>query len=196
MWTLFLGGCWGNRTLWILAIVIFMITLVGTPGYIWAQDKPRTVTAITTFDPEDANAGFENAQPPPDAVLAALLTSAKKDQLDDELKGLGIEQKRALFEVVQVNLGRSVGNAYVVHGKPPMIGADCDWFWIVQADGHHARVLLFSNGLALSLRKHSTAGYRDIVVSWASAAFTGERLYGYNGSEYKLIREQTKEQKP
>ena len=77
-----------------------------------------------------------------------------------------------------------------------MIGADCEWFWIVRVRHGVAEVLLFSNGLALELRKHGTNGYRDIHVSWATAAYIGERSYSYDGSAYKLVREQAKEQKP
>jgi hypothetical protein len=194
MWMRFSSEFWESKVLRTLATLVALLALAGALELVRAQGKPRTISSPTLFEPEDHNTGFEDAQAPSDAVLDVLLEAVRNDGPDDELERMNREQKRARFEAVRVNLGKAADEGYVVLGKPPMIGADCDWFWIVRMENGRAKVLLFTNGLALYLRKHSTAGYRDIVVSWATAAFTGDRIYGFDGSTYKLIRERTKEQ--
>ena len=148
------------------------------------------------FSPDDGNRGLKNAGPPSDEVLDALLKKVEADDLDSEVKTLSPEQMRASFEVVRVPLGQTTEKDYVVHGKPPMIGADCEWFWIVRVRRGKAEVMLFANGLALELRGRVAHGYRDIDVSWASAASVSDRLYRYDGSAYKVVREHTERQKP
>ncbi len=148
------------------------------------------------FSPDDENRGLMNARPPSDEVLDALLKKVEADNLNSEIESLGREQKRASFEVVRVPLGWAAEENYVVHGKPPMIGADCEWFWIVRVRKGKAQVLLFANGLALKLRGRVEHGYRDIDVAWASAASVSDRLYRYDGLTYKVVRAHTERQKP
>jgi len=177
-------------------VLIAMLGIAYIAVSIAAQTTERSASRPTFFEPDDQNRGLENARPPSDAILDALLKRIEADELNDEIESLSREQKRALFEVVRVNLGPAAEEGYVVHGKPPMIGADCEWFWIVRVRKGKAAVILFSNGLALELRRQVVNGYRDIGVSWPTAAYIGDRLYRYDGSGYKLLHEQTKEQKP
>ena len=166
------------------------------PALAVAQSKMHSNFGPTFFEPGDNNRGLENARPPSDAVLDAVLEKVEADELSDEIEGFTREQKRALFETVRVTLGPKAEEDFVVHGKPPMIGADCEWFWIVRLRQGKAKVLLFSNGLALELRRQIANGYRDVDVSWATAAFVGDRVFRYDGTSYKLLREHTEEQKP
>jgi hypothetical protein len=179
-----------------LIALIVLLGIVGMPGLITAQKKAQSGSRPTLFEPEDHNHGLEGARHPSDNVLDALLKRVENDELSSEIEELSRERKRALFEVVRVNLGPTSEEDYVVHGKPPLIGADCEWFWIVRVREKKAEVMLFSNGLALQLQRQLVSGYRDIDVSWATAAYVGNRLYRYDGSTYKLLREHTEEQKP
>lgn len=179
-----------------LAIPTAFFCIAYLPGLITAQSGARTVSRPTFFEPDDRNRGLENAQPPSDIVLDALLKEAKANELDREIEGLTREQKRVLFETVRVNLGPTAEEDFVVHGKPPLIGADCEWFWIVRVRRGEAGVLLFANGLALELRKRVVNGYREINASWATAGYVGDRLYKFDGTIYRLVREHTEGQKP
>jgi hypothetical protein len=149
----------------------------------------------TVFAPDRNNLGFEGARSPSDEVLDALLKTNEVTADSYALEGRGREALRQMFEVVQVDLGDRNEMDYVVLGKGPMTGADCFWFWIVRDRQGQADVLLFSNGLSLALRKHTTNGYRDIEGGWATAGFIGETLFRYDGSVYKLGWEHTKENK-
>jgi hypothetical protein len=178
-----------------LSIAAALLCIVSMPGWIAAQKNARSDSDPTFFNPDYNNQGLENARPPSDIVLDVLLKRVEADEMSGEIEGFGREQKRALFEVVRVDLGPTSEEDYVVHGKPPMIGADCEWFWIVRVRQGKAEVILFSNGLSLALRKHATNGYRDIESDWGTAGFIGERLYSYSGSIYKLEWEHSKENK-
>jgi hypothetical protein len=178
-----------------LSIATALLCIVCTRGWVAAQKNARFDSDPTFFDPDYNNQGLESARPPSDIVLDVVLKRVEADKMSGEIEGFSREQKRALFEVVRVDLGPTSEEDYVVHGKPPMTGADCEWFWIVRVHQGKAEVLLFSNGLSLVLRRHATNGYRDIEGNWATAAFIGERLYRYDGSLYKLEWEHSRENK-
>jgi hypothetical protein len=177
----------------VVATVLLGAVLI--PTTFAAQEEAHLGDRPTVFNPELNNQGLKDAHPPSDIILDALLKKVEADKMSGEIEGFGREQKRSLFEVVRVDLGPTSEEDYVVHGKPPMIGVDCEWFWIVRVGHGKAEVLLFSNGLSLALRKHATNGYRDIESDWATAGFIGQRLYRYGGSVYKLEWEHTKENK-
>ncbi|MGA2673358.1 MAG: hypothetical protein ABSE99_09020 [Terracidiphilus sp.] len=161
-----------------------------------AEAQANTAKSVpSVFEPDDQNRGFEEAKHPSDVVLDALLKTPEAVKIHDELSHRDRESLRSLFEVVRVDLGESGEKGFVALGQGPMTGADCFWFWIVRASKGKAEVLLFSNGLSLSLRKQMTNHYRNIEVDWATAAFIGSRLYRYNGSVYQLDKELTKENK-
>ena len=186
----------GNDMRRALLVSIAILGLVCRPLRVVAQTVTHAVPSPRVFEPDFQNAGLEHAQPPSDVVLDALLKQIEADEMSGEIEDLDRQKKRALFETVRVHLGPAAEEDYVVHGKPPMIGADCEWFWVVRVSGGKAEILLFANGLALVLEKHVANGYCDIDVSWATAAYIGDRLYRYDVLAYKLFRERTKEQKP
>jgi hypothetical protein len=175
---------------------VFPVLLLAVGGVVWGAigegqriGKPHP----TVFAPDRNNLGFEGAGPPSDAVLDALLKTKEATADSNALEGRSRETLRQMFEVVKVDLGDRNEMDYVALGNGPMTGADCFWFWIVRVRQGQADVLLFSNGLSLVLRKHTTNGYRDIEGDWATASFIGETLYRYNGSVYRLEWEHTKE---
>jgi hypothetical protein len=154
------------------------------------SNNPKSPPSL--FQPEDENRGFEGAAPPSDVVLDALLRTPEAVDMRDELSHRDRESLRGLFEVVRVDLGKTGEQDFVALGKGQMTGADCFWFWIVGIRRHKAEVLLFSNGLSLSLQEEMANRYRNIEVEWATAAFVGTRFYRYDGSVYRLYREHTK----
>ncbi|MFC5865569.1 hypothetical protein ACFPT7_24905 [Acidicapsa dinghuensis] len=148
------------------------------------------------FAPDDENAGFDDAEPPPDAVLDTLLTRPEVAETADELQNKDRGSLRKLFQTVRVNLGKADEDDYVVLGTFPMSGGDCNWFWVVRTRQGKGETILFAPGLSLLLQKRLTNGYRDIKQSGGTAAFRSERLYRYNGIAYRLLRERTWAVKP
>jgi hypothetical protein len=133
--------------------------------------------------------------PPSDLVLNALLNTREAIDARKDLEGRSREKLRSLFKVVRVDLGPEHEKDYVALGSDPLSGADCFWFWIVRVRDGRAKVLLFSNGLTLTLRKSKTNGYSDIRGDWATAAYIGGELFKCDGSAYKTAWKQTKENK-
>jgi hypothetical protein len=183
--------------MWRMVTVYILVLLVigaSSSNRVGAQRKSAKLTP-SLFEPENKNRGFEDASPPSDLVLDALLNTQEAIDVHEEFSNRDRVGLRGLFEVARTNLGAMEGIDYVVLGKGPMTGADCFWFWIVSVRKGKADVLLFSNGLSLSLQKLKTDGYKNIKVDWATAGYVGSRYYRYDGSKYRLFKEHTKENK-
>lgn len=142
------------------------------------------------FYPDAENAVFQDAKPPSDAVLDAVLESPAALEMTGEIQNFSHEELRALFRVVEVHLADPEEIDAVVLGKPPMSGVDNDWFWIVRERGGRADVLLWAGGNGLSVLKRRTRGYKDISTTWSSAAgYSIETRYRYDGTVYKKVNE-------
>lgn len=137
----------------------------------------------------DDGRGFENAHPPSDEVLRAILeTPAARDAAND----LDNDQKanlKSFFQSAPARLAMAPEEGYVVIGHVPMGGGDNDWFWIVGVHGGRAKVLLFERGDAIRIRSNSRHGFHDVELDWYVGARWGRRIYSFDGSKYKLIRE-------
>jgi hypothetical protein len=158
--------------------------------------KKSLKSGPSAFYPDDENRGFDEADPPSDAVLDALLKTQEAKENSDLLQKLDRDGLRKLFLVVQVHLAKSDETDEVVLGYDPMSGADCYWFWIVRDKGGHAQVLLFTNEYGIDLLNTRTNGYREIRGVWSSAAgYTITRVYQYNGNRYKLAHRYEKTDK-
>ncbi len=150
------------------------------------------------FAPDDENLGFDDAAPPSDILLDALLKTeeAKGDgETREVLSSLDRESQRKLFQVVRVDLGKAGEEDYIALGNGPMTGADNNWFWIIRVHQSKAKVLLFTNGLTVEVLRRRTNGYFDIKESWAGNAGSASRLYRYTGSMYKVAKSQWKDAK-
>lgn len=158
--------------------------------------KQTKVDASRYFCPDCEDQGFANAQQPSDAVLDGLLATNEVKESNSDLQGLSREKLRSLFRVVPIRLGNGNEQDFLAQGQGKLTGADCYWFWIVRVRDGRARVLLFTNGLAVTILKHTTSGYSDIRGDWATAAFTGMGVYRYDGHAYRLALKQTRETKP
>jgi len=148
------------------------------------------------FAPDNENEGFDEADPPSDPVLDALLRTKEAKESSEELKSFDREKLRSLFRVVQVQLGPSTEKDYLAIGSGPLTGADCYWFWIVQVQSGKANAVLFTNGLGVDILRRSTDGHRDIRGEWATAAFTGEAIYRFNGTRYVQVSKKSEAVKP
>jgi hypothetical protein len=166
----------------LMAVAVVSLTLA------LAQSTRHSGKATPTMFAPEVEQGFENAQPPSDAVLDALLTSAEAKDSRDELEGLDREAKRKLFEVVRVDLTGRGEEDYVALGNYPMSGADHHWFWIVQVNEGKARVLLFTQGLTIQLLHKRTNGYRDIKEMWAA---TGVQIREATGTTDQPTKSRT-----
>jgi hypothetical protein len=179
-----------NGLLQLLCIICFAVALPAqTP-------KQTQVDASRYFCPDCEDQGFANAQQPSDAVLDGLLATKEVKDSDPDLQGLSREKLRSLFRVVPVRLGSGNEQDFLAQGQGKLTGADCYWFWIVRARDGRATVLLFTNGLSVTILRHTTNGYSDIRGNWATAAFTGMEVFRYDGHTYRLALKQVRETKP
>jgi len=160
-----------------------------------ATRKPLK-TEPSTFYPDDWNRGFDEADPPSDAVLDALLKTQEAKENSDRLHKLGREKLRSLFLVVRVHLKNADEADEVVLGKDPMSGADCFWFWIVRDSADRAQVLLFENAYGVYLLKGRTNGYRDIRSVAFAGGTTYTNIFHYDGQRYIPVHKYQKETTP
>jgi len=174
------------RTL-VLAIAMFMVSSTAM-GVTQRKSANLNSSEHTLFYPDDENRGFKDAHPPSDAVLDALLATPEVkdtvDEMSDHKRDISREAIRKLFETVPVELSDANEKSYVVVGKFPMSGGDCDWFWIVRTGSKSAKVILYAAGLSLELQRTKTHGYRDIRGTWGTAADHGYLMYRYHGPSY------------
>jgi len=172
------------------SLVCLAIALSAAEGQ---STRGHTPKEPSSFAPDGEDSGLDNAQPPSDAVLDALLNTSEANEAKDDLAILSRDQLRDLFKVVKVHLKDAVEADYVVLGSGPMSGADCFWFWIVRERHAKAKVILFENPLELDFSTRRTNGYRDIRSSWCSAAFCHDRLFRYSAGRYKLVHQHATE---
>jgi hypothetical protein len=111
-------------------------------GVVQGRSVKLNSSKPTLFYPDDENRGFDSADPPSDAVLDALLATPEAKEMSDRKMDVDRVALRKLFEAVPVDLGGTSKNSYVVLGRFPMSGGDCDWFWIVRTGSKSAKVIL------------------------------------------------------
>jgi hypothetical protein len=148
------------------------------------------------FYPDD-NHGFENAKPPSDTVLDALLASAEvKDRLD-EIEDQSRESLRHYFSAIPTDAGTAEDQIYVVTSTGlPLGSGDSDWFWMVRTRKQEATVILFTIGHTLRFQQHRTNGYRDLRETTGTPVQPEENLYRYDGAVYRLLRTRLRKEKP
>jgi hypothetical protein len=181
------------RRAWPVAVLLWLLSIVAIVCAD-AQRPPHSLNARPiVFVPDNENRGFENAKPPSDAVLDALLATSEAKEAHKELSGLNRENLRDLFEVVRVDLGPTGEEDYVVHGTSlPMKGAENDWFWIVLNRRSRAEVVLFANGYSLELLKTMSSSYKDVRTVWSAPAYTLTDIYHFDGVRYQHVRRFTR----
>jgi len=197
---LFLRACWASEMACLRIALAAMLLCLGAAASATAQQPAGSaIHRPTIFAPDDENRGFDDATPPLDLVLDALLNTAeaKHDgETGEALAKLDRESQRKLFQVVRVDLGNAKEEDYIALGGGPMTGADNNWFWIIGISEGKARVLLFTNGLSVNILRHKTNGYYDVKESWGGNSGWGSRFYQYTSSTYKLVRKSWHNAKP
>lgn len=181
-----------RRARLISAVTLEFVCLL---GFAAAQNKRPQQTRPTVFAPE-MDRGFENAKPPSDAVLDALMMSPEVAETGDDDKELDRESMRKSFQVVPVDLGDTNEEDYVVLGGGNYHGADSHWFWIVRVKQGKGGGLLFTPGLAVEILKRKTNGYYDIRMGWGGMSGTITRIFRYAGTTYKLASERSEVPQP
>jgi hypothetical protein len=182
-----------------LIVIATMLLCIGAPISVYAQHQGGVSAGHpTVFAPDDENRGFEDAAPPSDLVLNALLNSAeaKDTETRKALVKYDRESSRKLFQVVRVDISDTSEEDYIALGSGPMTGADNSWFWIVRTNQGKAQVLLFTNGLTVRILHRKTNGYRDMEEIWGGNAGVVTRLYRYNGSRYIQVSKRFEKAKP
>jgi hypothetical protein len=149
-----------------------------------SRAKPPTERTVYS---EYSDESFDDFLPLPENLLNVLLATAEAREMSRELQGLDRNELAKLFSAIEVHLDDRGKQDYLVLGKSPMSGADCDWFWIVRSGQTHPKVILFANTNSIELLKSRTNGYRNIRSVWESAAgYTITNVYHYNGARYRL----------
>jgi hypothetical protein len=172
-----------------LICVGYAVVLLAQPP-IQSEGRERT-----TFCADDES--FNHASLPTDDVLDALLRTSQAKVLSGELEKLDREERRKLFRSVPVHLTGSDQSDYLVLGKPPMSGADNDWFWIVRRGLSRTEVVLEAGGNCLELLKKRSDGYKDIRAMWGAASgLKITWIYNYDGAQYRLAHKYTKTVSP
>ena len=178
-----------ERLIQVFCIISLSIALPGQTA------KQSSSSFPNYFAPDRENEGFAHAQRPSDEVLDALLATNEARESASDLRALSREKLRGLFQVVRIKLNEEEQD-FLAQGAGPLTGADCYWFWIVRVKDGQAKVLLFVNGLAVTILPHTTNGYFDIRGDWATAAFSGMGVFQYDGTAYKRVRERSWANKP
>jgi len=166
-------------------------------GALVAQSAAKTSSGFPRyFSPDDEDRGFAHAGPPSDAVLNALLEAEEVKASTSDLERLSREELRMRFRAVRISLSSEQRQYYLAQGLGKLTGADCDWFWIIRVKRGRAQLLLFVNGLSVTVLQHMTNGYSDIRGEWATAGHTGMGIFRYDGHVYRRALQRTTERKP
>jgi len=180
-----------------IIIVAVMISIGALPAAYAQQSSGAGSKRPTVFAPDDENRGFQDAVLPSDAVLDALLSTEEAKNASEDFNSLDREGKRKCFSVVRIDLASEKDESYIANGNcAGLNGANNFWLWIVHVAQGKARILLFTNGLTVTIQPHMTNGYRDIKEAWGGNTGWGTRTYRYNGSEYKLAQKSWHDRKP
>jgi hypothetical protein len=174
-----------------------LLAIICFAGVLAAQNTGKTSSEFPRyFNPEDEDRGFAHAGPPSDAVLNALLEAEEVKASTSDLEGLSREELRKRFRAVRISLSSEQEQDYLAQGLGKLTGADCDWFWIIRVKRGRAQLLLFVNGLSVTVLQHMTNGYSDIRGDWATAGYTGMGIFRYDGHVYRRALQRTAERKP
>ena len=98
-----------------------------------------------------------------------------------------------LFNAAELHLHASDELDLLVVGKPPVSGADNTWFWIIRSADTAPKIVLAGGANCVEIRHKKTAGLSDIWVGWNSASQMSERIYRFNGTRYKMLKEKWSE---
>ena len=181
-----------GRTIWFLICLMCSVDLIAAqpPGRN-SRMEPRVFSlGYQENDP------FEDAKAPTNVMLDVLLRTPEVRMNSGGLRGLNRENLRKLFRIVQIHLAETDEIDWLVNGRFPMTGADCEWFWIVQTVRGNTKVILFANTNSLELLAKSTNGLNDVRTVWSSAAgYALTDIYHFDGAVYRRIHAFTKTDK-
>jgi hypothetical protein len=137
----------------------------------------------------DENNSIQRPVPLSPSALKALL---QRKEIRDNLRGLADSDRNNLaqfFSAAEVHLSEADQIDLVVMGKPPMSGADNTWFWVIRSARKDPLAVLFAGGYSLELLASRTNRYCDIRATWSSPQETSTRIYKFDGTRYKLWKE-------
>jgi len=100
------------------------------------------------------------------------------------------EEERArperMFQAAEVHLGGPDEIDLIVKGtSAATMGADNDWFWIVQSAYKNPKIVLWEGTYCLYVSSKRTNGLRDISSTWSSASETRNVTFHFDGMKYK-----------
>jgi len=136
------------------------------------------VAAQTHFDLES----FDHPVRIPDALVPLLKREVKSRCRGDA--AFQATDVRALFSALRINV--NARPAFILTSRRICLtGADNVWFWVFLQPKRTFHLALWSGALGVDVLKNRTHGVRDLKVSHATAAAASERLYKFDGTNYK-----------
>jgi len=171
----------------LLALILLQSSLTMLIAETHRYPQPKEPASFCSVIDCGVDSPFQNAPNPSHEVLQALLSQT---EVRDALQNSDRSRAAQLFKASTVHLGPSKETDLIISGDCPLCGADNNWFWVVRLTPRGPRVVLFAHTLRLDLLTNTTRGFRDIHCSWASAGSSLEEQYQFDGSQYKLIKEE------
>lgn len=132
---------------------------------------------------------------PPGALKALLQRKEVRDNLR-EMADPDRNNVAQFFTAAEAHLGDGNQTDLVVVGKFPMSGADNTWFWVIRSARKEPSAVLFAGGYTLELLASRTKGYRDVRCTWSSPQETSTKVYKFDGTSYKLWKENWRKNQP
>ncbi len=88
----------------------------------------------------------------------------------------------------RVTLGPPDEIDYLVQGSPPFTGANVVPFWLYRIVGDLPRLVLFTGGLTLQVRRHRTHGLHEIRTAAVALQRPTRATFRFDGATYQPIR--------
>ncbi|SRR6266702_2177041 len=138
---------------------------------------------------EDISGCTPSVQIPPRAVRALLRTkegAGARDYLSESSE----HEVSEVFRAAQMHLSHGTVDLVVCGTGVMTTGADNDWHWLVSGAYSHPRVVLFAPASnAFELLPGRTHGLRDVRSFWNSPNESVARLFQFDGTRYKMVKE-------
>jgi len=140
----------------------------------------------TSFSAEDAK--FPDAVPLSSCARVSLAADVHVASLLKHQNLTAEELPEEWFTASQQSLGTGAGDLMVVMGASLMRGANISPFWILRIRKSSCSLLLSAGGHDLMVLRHKSNGIPDIKTFAITVATTSERLYRFDGHQYRLVR--------
>ena len=162
---------------WLFLIVVAVFFCAGLHA------QPRERTSEQTFFREDE--AFQRPVTLPQPILDILRRDEGVKFCLEELKEVPFA---SWFEAAKVNLGQSATGFVVKNANTCMGAADTGRFWIFRKEGPRYQLVLDHNGFSLALLRSYSNGYRNIIITAATAAYFFTYKFQFSNGKYRRTK--------